>query len=68
MPAVEKGPIFNTGPYGVPPLKIKIMKSGFLHARKDQKIGTEPKFYAPRQIRFMFSIDFNLDNDNIVSF
>ena len=28
-----------TGPYGTPPLKIKILKSGFLHAREDQKIG-----------------------------
>ena len=49
MPAVEKRLIFNTGPYGDgPPLKIKILKSGFLHAREDQKIGPEPKFHAPR--------------------
>ena len=40
--------IFNTGPYGDPPLKIKILKSGFLHAREDQKIGPEPKFHVPR--------------------
>ena len=40
--------IFNTGPYGDPPLKIKILKSGFLHAREDQKIGPEPKIHAPR--------------------
>merc|ERR1712102_197214 len=41
--------IFNTGPtiWG-PPLKIKILKSGFLHAREDQKIGPEPKFHVPR--------------------
>ena len=48
MPAVEKGLIFNTGPYLGPPLKIKILKSGFLHAREDQKIGPEPKFHVPR--------------------
>ena len=30
------------------PLKIKILKSGFLHAREDQKIGPEPKFHVPR--------------------
>ena len=40
--------IFNTGPYGGPPLKIKILKSGFLHAREDQKIGPEPKCHVPR--------------------
>ena len=40
--------IFNTVPYGDPPLKIKISKSGFLHAREDQKIGPEPKFHVPR--------------------
>ena len=39
--------IFNTGPYGDPPLKIKISKSGFLHAREDQKIGSEPKVHVP---------------------
>ena len=38
MPAVEKG--F--------PLKIKNLKSGFLHAREDQKIGPEPKSHVPR--------------------
>ena len=31
-----------------PPLTIKIFKSGFLHAREDQKIGPEPKIHAPR--------------------
>jgi len=40
--------IFNTGPYGGPPLKIKISKSSFLHAREDQKIGPEPKSHVPR--------------------
>ena len=39
---------FNTGPYGNPPLKIKILKSRFLHAREDQKIALEPKFHVPR--------------------
>ena len=35
--------IFNTGPYGGPlPLKIKILKSGFLHARENENIGPEP--------------------------
>ena len=33
--------------YGDSPLKIKILKSGFLHAREDQKIGPKPKFHAP---------------------
>ena len=31
-----------------PPLKIKILKSGFLHAREDQKIGLGPNFHEPR--------------------
>merc|ERR1712154_733189 len=44
--------IFNTGPYGDPPLKIKILKSGFLHAREDQKIDPEPKFHGPRSIKW----------------
>ena len=39
---------FNTGPYGDPPLKIKNLKIGFLHAREDRKIGPEPDFHAPR--------------------
>ena len=50
MPAVEKGLIFNTGPYGDSPLKINILKSGFLHAREDQKIDPEPKFHVPRDL------------------
>ena len=48
MPAVEKGLFFNTGPYGDSPLEIKILKSCFLHARQDQKIGPEPKCRVPR--------------------
>ena len=47
MSAVEKGLIFNTGPYGDPPLKVKILKSGFMHAREDQKIAQGPKFNVP---------------------
>merc|ERR1711963_657680 len=40
--------IFNTGLYGdPPPLKIKILKRGFLPAREDQKIGLGPKFHVP---------------------
>ena len=30
------------------PLKIKILKSDFLHAREDQKIGPEPNFHESR--------------------
>ena len=45
MPAVEKGLIFYTEPYGE--AKNKILKSGFLHAREDHKIGPEPKFHDP---------------------
>merc|ERR1712213_152855 len=44
----RKRVIFNTGPYGDPPSKIRILKSGFLHAREDQKIGPEPTFHVPR--------------------
>ena len=35
---------------GPPPLKIKILKIGFLHAIEDQKIGPEPKCHAPRPL------------------
>ena len=31
-----------------PPLKIKILKSGIVHAREDQKIDPEPKFHVRR--------------------
>ena len=41
----EKGPIFNTGPYGDPPLKIKISKIGLRHVLSWPKLGLEPKFY-----------------------
>merc|ERR1711923_529558 len=34
--------------HGDSPLKIKNLKSGFLHAREDQKIGPEPKCHVPR--------------------
>ena len=30
-----------------PPLKLHILKIGFVHAREDKKIVTEPKFHAP---------------------
>ena len=41
MPAVEKGPDFNTGPYG-------ILNSGYLYARGDQKVVIEHNFHEPR--------------------
>ena len=59
--------IFNTGPYGDPPLKIKISKIGLRHVLSWPKLGLEPKFHDPgsfggfgkrgqthRQTRFMF--------------
>ena len=36
--------IFNTGPYGDPPLKIKISKIGLRHVLSWFKMGLEPKF------------------------
>jgi hypothetical protein len=60
-------PIFNTGPYGDPPLKIKISKIGLRHVLSWSKLGLEPKFHDPgtfggfgkrgqthTQTRFMF--------------
>ena len=41
MPATEKGPYCD-------PLKIKIWKIVFLHAREDQKIGLESSFHESR--------------------
>ena len=38
MPAVEKGPIFNTGPYGEP-RENQNFESVFLHAREDQNMS-----------------------------
>ena len=38
-------PIFNTGPYGDPPLKIKISKIGLRHVLSWSKLGLEPKFH-----------------------
>ena len=38
-------PIFNTGPYGDPPLKIKISKIGLRHVLSWPKLGLEPKFH-----------------------
>ena len=59
--------IFNTGPYGDPPLKIKISKIGLRHVLSWPKLGLEPKFHDPgtfggfgkrgqthRHTRFMF--------------
>ena len=39
--------MFNTGPYGDPPLKIKILKIGFCHVLSWPKVGLEPKFHDP---------------------
>ena len=59
--------IFNTGPYGDPPLKIKILKIGLRSDLSWAKVGLEPKYHEPgtfggfgkreqtyRQTRFMF--------------
>ena len=59
--------IFNTGPYGDPPLKIKILKIGLRSDLSWPKLGLEPKFHEPgtfggfgkreqtdTQTRFMF--------------
>ena len=37
--------ISNTGPYGDPPLKMKITKMGLRHVLSWPKLGLEPKFY-----------------------
>ena len=37
--------IFNTGPYGDPPLKIKISKIGLRHVLSWPKLGLEPKVH-----------------------
>ena len=39
--------IFNTGPYGDPPLKIKILKIGLRSDLSWPKVGLEPKFHEP---------------------
>ena len=39
--------IFNTGPYGDPPLKMKISKIGLRHVLSWPKLGLEPKFHDP---------------------
>ena len=39
--------IFNTGPYGDPPLKIKILKIGLRSDLSWPKVGPEPKFHEP---------------------
>ena len=43
----EKGPIFNTGPYGDPSLTIKISKIGLRHLLNWPKLGLKPKFHDP---------------------
>ena len=45
--------IFNTGPYGDPPLKIKISKIGLRHVLSWPKLGLEPKFHD-RFSNFLF--------------
>ena len=42
-----KNPFFNTGPYGDPPLKIKISKIGLRHVLSWPKLGLEPKCHDP---------------------
>ena len=37
--------IFNTGPYGDPPIKIMILKIGVCHILSWPKIGLELEFY-----------------------
>ena len=39
--------IFNTGPYGDPPLKIKISKIGLRSDLSWPNLGLEPKFHEP---------------------
>ena len=36
---------FNTGPYGQPPLKIKILKFWLDHVLSWPKLGLEPEFH-----------------------
>ena len=43
----RKTHFFNTGPYGDPPLKIKISKIGLRHVLSWPKLGLEPKFHDP---------------------
>ena len=43
----EKGSIFNTGPYGEPPLKINILKIGLRSDLSWPKVGIESKFHDP---------------------
>ena len=42
-----KGSIFNTGPYGKPPLKIKKMKIGLRCDLSWPKLSLAPKFHDP---------------------
>ena len=69
--------IFNTGPYGDPPLKIKISKIGLRSDLSWPKLGLEPKFHEPgtfggfgkreytdRQTDIQDSCFINIDFDN----
>ena len=49
MWTIERGLIFNTGPYGtpLPPLNIEISKIGLRHVLSWPKLGLEPKFHEP---------------------
>ena len=46
--------IFNTGPYGDPPLKIKILKIGLRHVLSWPKLSLEPKCHDPGTFFFIF--------------
>ena len=39
--------VFNTGPYGDPPLKIKILKTGLRSDLSWPKVFLEPKYHEP---------------------
>ena len=47
MWTTERGLIFNTGPYGDPPLKIKILKIGLRSDLSWPKLGLEQNLHEP---------------------
>ena len=49
--------IFNTGPYGDPPLKIKILKIGLRHILSWPKLSLEPKFHGSVTFFTFFALD-----------
>ena len=60
MPVVEKGLFLNTGPYGDSPLKIKILKRSFLHAKtlnesKDSTLNPTPGDSKQRQMPGLYN-------------